>query len=164
MAFFLQLNPYETLLKTTSFSFVNTYQLQNDFELGMGSWVHFSSQFQRLTSGAKPCWPHACCPNSLWVHMCLEDLVLLVSFISSGSSSISMLCSAGFPDRYTRDFMENITFRREFSRISHSLHFSTCGPFYWFSSNAGDFPDDCWAIAILKLYCNVSSSYFIMFL
>ena len=64
------------------------------------------------------------------VVVCLEDLVLLVSFISSGSSSISMLCSAGFPDRYTRDFMENITFRREFSRISHSLHFSTCGPFY----------------------------------
>lgn len=99
--------PIEIPLKKTNFSFASGYQLEIASGLGMGAGVHISQHWDHMW-----CRPEqALCvlPQSLssyvLVLLFLKDLVSVVSFIPSGSYTLSASYSNSPMSSERRDLM-----------------------------------------------------------
>lgn len=106
------------------FSFSSGYQVEIVSELRMGARVYFLSvpgPHLVQTCGA------LCKLQSVCVHMYIypvgvEGLVSKVSFICSGSYTLSTPSFEGFPEPREKGFDGDIHFRTKSSKASHSLH------------------------------------------
>lgn len=118
--------PSETLLVKINFFFVSSYLLETASKLGMEAYVHFRSWF----------WDHIWCrpiqalymlPQPLWVHTFIVLAVFRRPYFLgvlhfSGSQSLPVSSSSGFPEPLGEGFDEEIPFRIECFKVSHALH------------------------------------------
>lgn len=93
----------EMPLEKTNVLCASVYQLAQASGLGMGQCVHFSQLLDPIW-----CSPTQALPSSLSLRVCmvscLEGLVFLMSFLSSGSDTLSASSSSGFFEPWGEGF------------------------------------------------------------
>lgn len=104
-----------------TFSWVSGYQWNLAFQ------VYNPPLCLCIPPGSDLCKLCACCHGlckfiSVLVLLCLEGLIPLVSFTTSGFYNFSASFLRGFPEPWRRGPVEDIPFRTEYSNVSHSLY------------------------------------------
>lgn len=128
------------LLKRTNVSFGSSYQSEVVSGLGMECWYPILAQIQEGLMHAVTAASGSSCECRYFL-LCLEGFVSLLSSIFTGSYSFSDSSFIGFPELYRKGVGEDIPFRIECSKFSHSLDFVVS--LYLFPSTAGgSFFDD----------------------
>lgn len=93
----------ESLQGKSNCSFTDSYQLVITTVLGMENWVYFPSQHWDLIW----LWLHAVAVStSMYICLCVEELFIYMSYMSTSSSNLSAYSSAEFPDPWRSDVIE----------------------------------------------------------
>lgn len=93
----------ESLQRKLNCSFTDSYQLVITTVLGMENWVYFPSQHWDLIW----LWLHAVAVSmSMYIWLCVEELFIYMSSMSTSSSNLSAYSSAEFPDPWRSDVIE----------------------------------------------------------